>query len=215
MSKLILVRHGESEWNEKGLWSGWQDVVLTQKGKREAQNAAIALSDIPFHRAFTSPLRRAHETLEIIKKTLNLSTLPTIKSHHFKERHYGEFTGKNKMEIKKSMGEEKFLAIRRGWNEPITYGETLKDVFDRVMEGYNTYVLPEIKKGRNVLLVAHGNTIRALIKHLEQTTNEEIARIEVATGEVLVYTLTRKGKMIHKEKRAVNTSRNEIKERSL
>lgn len=213
-SYLVLVRHGESEWNAQGLWSGWYDIGLTKKGEREAKQAAVALSHISFHHAFTSPLQRAYKTLEIMKKILKYEKLPTTKSHHFKERHYGEFTGKNKWEIKSQVGEKNFLAIRRGWDVPIKYGETLKDVFDRVMEGYHTYILPEVKKGQNILFVAHGNTIRALVKHLEEFSDKEITHIELATGEVLIYELTSDGQVIKKEKRLVNKNNKKTKERS-
>lgn len=204
---LVLVRHGESVWNEKGLWTGWQDVPLSVKGRKEARFAAKTLADLKFDFAITSDLKRAHETLEIIKEELGLHALPTFKHHEYKERHYGIYTGKSKWDIKKEFGDEKFRKIRRHWSEPIPNGETLEDVYKRVTAHFNINVMPNIRKGLNVLIVAHGNTHRALIKHMENLSHEEIANIEMATGEVIVYKINEKGKVIHKEKRAVNKSR--------
>lgn len=202
MSKLALVRHGQSEWNKKGLWTGWKDIPLTLGGKEEARAAATVLQGISFHVSYTSDLRRASETLEIIKAELKL-VIPTFKHQALKERHYGEYTGKSKWEIQKLVGEEKFKKIRRGWDEPIKEGETLKEVYKRVVPFFRQSVLPQITVGRNVLLVSHGNTIRALIKHLENITDEAISEVEFATGEVLIYELDKKGKVLHTEKRLV------------
>lgn len=207
MSKLVLVRHGESEWNKKGLWTGWQDIPLTKKGKKEARKAGLALLDIQFHISFSSDLTRAFETLTIIKETLQIVDIPTIKHHTLKERHYGEFTGKSKREIQKKVGAEKFKRIRRGWNEPITGGETLKDVFSRVVPYFQESILPHITTGKNILLVAHGNTIRALIKHIEGISDDGIMEVELATGEVILYDIDTTGKMVHKEKRKLSAGR--------
>lgn len=203
MSKLVLVRHGESEWNSKGLWTGWQDVPLSKKGKKEARKAGLALLDIRFHISFSSDLTRALETLTIIKETLQIADIPTIKHHALKERHYGEFTGKSKREIQKKVGAEKFKRIRRGWNEPITGGETLKDVFSRVVPYFQELILPHLRGGKNVLLVAHGNTIRALVKHIEGVSDEDITEVEFRTGEVLIYEMDKTGKMMHTERKSV------------
>lgn len=204
---LVLVRHGESIWNEKGLWTGWQDIVLSKKGREEARLASKTLVDLKFDFAITSDLKRAHQTLEIIKEELGLHTLPTFKHKEYKERNYGIYTGKSKWDIKKEFGDEKFHKIRRHWNEPIPNGETLEDVYNRVVVHFNINVMPNIRRGLNVLIVAHGNTHRALIKHMENLSHEEIANIELATGEVIVYKINEKGEIIHKEKRAVNNSK--------
>ena len=207
MSKLALIRHGESQWNAKGLWTGWHDIGLTEKGREEARLAAKAISDITFHHGFTSDLKRAWETLEIIKQKLGLTKLPTRRHKEFKERHYGQYAGKNKWEIKEIVGDEKFLGIRRGWDVSIPEGETLKDVHKRVVKGYNKHILPHVKKGKNIIFAAHGNSIRALIKHLENVPDEDIASVEIATGEVYLYTLTLNGDVEKKEKRALNTDK--------
>ena len=201
---LVLVRHGESVWNEKGLWTGWQDVSLTAKGKQEAKEAAWVLKDIKFDLAVTSDLKRASETWEVIREELAIGIVQTISHHVYKERHYGIFTGKNKWEIKKQVGEAKFKRLRRGWDEPIPQGETLKDVYQRVIPHLSEHILPKVKKGSNVIIVAHGNTHRAIIKHLENISDESIIDIEMATGEVIVYNLDHQGKIVKKEKRTVN-----------
>ncbi len=206
MGKLVLIRHGESEWNKKGWWTGWRNVPLSEKGKLEAKNAAVALKDIEFHFTYTSDLVRASETLEIIKRELNITYLPTVSHKALKERDYGLLTGKSKWQILKKVGEEKFKKIRRGWEETIEGGETLRDVFNRVIPYYNQYIYPSLSSGKNVLLVAHGNSIRALIKHLESITNRGIEEVEIKTGEVIVYEIDQSGKIVKTEKRLINSN---------
>ncbi|KKS98316.1 MAG: phosphoglycerate mutase [Candidatus Gottesmanbacteria bacterium GW2011_GWA2_43_14] len=201
MSNLALVRHGESEWNAKGLWTGWTDIGLSEKGRDEARMAGRKLSGIGFHHGFTSDLSRAWQTLELIKETLKMQNMPTSRHPEFKERHYGIYTGQNKWQIKKKIGEKNFRELRRGWDVPIPEGETLKDVYVRVVRGFENYLLPEIGKNRNLILSAHGNSIRALIKHLENIPDNLISEVEVATGEVIIYILSESGKVINKEKR--------------
>jgi 2,3-bisphosphoglycerate-dependent phosphoglycerate mutase len=200
MSKLVLVRHGESEWNAKGVWTGWTDIPLTEKGREEAKKAASLLSDIHFDYTYTSKLVRASETLELMKKELHLS-VATIANFALNERDYGQFTGKNKWEIKKEIGDEAFQSLRRGWNSEVKGGETLKVVYDRVVPYFLSEVLPLLKKGKNVLVVAHGNSIRALVKYLESIPDEKIAEIEFKTGEIMLYEFDESGTVIHKERR--------------
>lgn len=204
LSHLVLIRHGESEWNAKGLWCGWIDIPLSNKGKQEAKLAASYIRDIKFDIAFTSDLIRASHTLEIIKQELNLLDLPTIVEPAFKERHYGIYAGKNKWEIKQKIGEEAFKRLRRGWDVAIPEGESLKDVYGRVIPKFNEHILPRIIQGANILFVAHGNSNRALMKHLEQIPDDLISEVEIATGEVLIYKLNSSGKIIGKEKRVMN-----------
>lgn len=204
MGRIVLIRHGSSVWNEKGLWTGWHDIPLSAKGKEEARMAAYAIKDIEFHISFTSDLSRAFQTLEIIKKELNLANLPITKHSALKERHYGEFAGISKWRVKKKVGEEKFKKLRRGWNSPIKGGETLKDVFARVVPYFKESINPHLSKGKNVLVVAHGNSIRAIIKHLEGLSNVKIEEVEIRTGEVLLYEIDRFGKIKSFEKRLVN-----------
>ena len=201
MSKIALVRHGQSEWNQKGFWTGWQDSPLSKKGEEEAKKAATILKDISFHLTFSSDLKRAYDTLEIIKKELKIQITPTISHQALKERHYGEYTGKNKWEIQKKVGEKRFKEIRRGWNYPIKDGETLKDVYDRVVPYFLKTILPHLTAGKDILIVAHGNSIMALIKHLERISDVDISEIELKTGEVIIYDIDLKGKIVKKERR--------------
>ncbi len=199
MAALALVRHGESTWNARGVWTGWKNPPLSKKGRQEAQDAAEQLRGIKFDIAFTSTLSRAKEALEIIKKTLGISDLPTIESPALNERNYGDYTGKNKWEVKKELGEEGFQQLRRGWDLPIPNGETLMDVYNRVVPYYKNEILPKIKQGENVLISAHGNSLRALVKYLDGLTDEEVENLEIATGEVIVYRIDREGKIVSKE----------------
>lgn len=206
MSYLILVRHGKSEWNEKGLWTGFVDVALTDEGRNEALRAAKTLIGIPIDLAYTSLLHRAQETLSIILHELKLS-VPVEKEFALNERDYGTFTGKDKWQVRKEVGEEKFQKIRRGWDYPIPSGESLKQVYDRVVPYYNRNIAPELSAGKNVLITASGNSLRALVKKLENISDDAIATIEIGTGEVWIYQLDENGLVIKKEIRAKNGAR--------
>lgn len=197
-SRLILIRHGESEWNALHKWTGWVDVGLSDNGRIEAKNAARLLQDIPLSRAFTSMLSRAIETLDIMLQQLHLS-IPVTKDHALDERNYGIYAGKNKLEIKAQIGEEEFFMLRRGWDYPIPEGESLKQVYTRVVPYYVSTILPFLKKGENIVIAAHGNSLRALMKHLEHVSDDDVANIELATGQIVVYTLDRQGNVLHKE----------------
>ena len=201
MGNLILLRHGESEWNAKGIWTGLIDIPLSEKGREESRRAADALKDIKLDIAYTSPLIRAKQTLDEIKRVLNYPKLEAIENKALNERDYGELTGKNKVEIKKKYGEEKFLQIRRGWNYPIQAGETLKDVYNRVVPYYKREILPKLKEGENVLIVAHGNSLRALVKYLENISDKDIENLEIATGEIYIYNIDGYGSVTSKETR--------------
>lgn len=202
MAKLVLVRHGKSAWNALGLWTGWTDVDLTKDGIAEAKTAGETLKDIHFDVAYTSLLKRAKQTLEEIKGVIGQKDLLTIEDGALNERNYGEYTGKNKWDIQKEVGEDRFLRIRRNWDEPIPKGETLKDVYHRVIPYYQAEILPRLEKGENVLLVAHGNSLRALVKYLETISDEGIATLEIATGEAYVYDIDEAGKVLKKSIRA-------------
>ena len=199
-SILALVRHGESEWNARGLWTGLTDIHLTGRGRQEARQAAGLIADLTFHLAYTSLLVRAHQTLEEILAELHIE-LPITRHHALNERHYGVHTGKNKWEVKKQVGDEVFMNIRRSWDFPISGGESLKDVHARVVPYFQTEIHQHLIAGKNILVVAHGNSIRALVKHLEDVPDDKIAEVEIATGEVLLYYLDNKGKVLKKESR--------------
>lgn len=187
MAKLFLVRHGQSEWNEKGLWTGLTDIPLSGKGKEEAEIAAQALYGTTIDIAYTSVLKRAIETLEIILTTLTIPTIPTTQTPALNERDYGEYTGKNKWDIEKEVGKEMFQKLRRSWDYPIPGGESLKNVYERVIPYFKTEILPKLTQGKNVLIVAHGNSLRALSKYLENISDDDIAALEIPTGQVIAY----------------------------
>lgn len=198
MAYLVLIRHGQSSWNARGVWTGITDVSLTDKGREEARAAAEAVKDINFQIAFVSPLKRSEETLQEMEKVFGYS-LPRIKSEAIIERDYGDYTGKNKWQVKKEVGEETFLKIRRSWDYPIPNGESMKDVYNRVVPYYQSTILPELKKGNNILVSAHGNSLRALVKFLDNISDEDIAKLEIPTGQVLVYSVDQDGRIISKE----------------
>jgi len=198
MSYLILIRHGESEWNEKGLWTGLTDIGLTEKGKEEARSAGKKLEGFSIDFAFISVLIRAKQTLDEIRNILGID-VPTIENKALNERDYGIYTGKNKWEIKKEVGDQQFSKIRRGWDIPIQNGESLKDVYNRVVPFYESEILTKLKSGKNVLVSAHGNSLRALVKYLENLSDSAVENLEIATGEIYIYSLDEQGTILSKE----------------
>ena len=209
MAKLILVRHAKSAWNATGQWTGLTDVSLSSDGRDQAASTAVHLDGIPIHKAYTSMLARAKETLDIIFEKLGV-TVPRIAHPALNERDYGEYTGKNKWQVKDEIGEERFLRVRRGWDEPIPGGEMLKDVHDRVVPYYKDTIHPDLLAGYNVCIVAHGNSLRALVKHLEAISEEDIADLEIGVGEAHVYEFDAKGNITNKEIRAENEQKGKI-----
>lgn len=187
MAKLFLVRHGKSEWNLLGKWTGHTDVHIIDEGKAEARRAGTVLRDVEIHSAHLSELQRTHETFAEIASELTHEVKKIQKHAALNERHYGVYTGKNKWEVKESVGGEQFQAIRRGWESEVPEGETLKMVHDRVVPYFEREILPELTRGDNVLVVSHGNTLRALVKYLDKLTDEQVTTLEIGTGEVYCY----------------------------
>ncbi len=198
MAYLVLVRHGQSEWNALGLWTGQTDVALTKQGREEARKAAKALADIELHKAHTSNLKRAQETLEEIKSALNHTELDTMQHKALTERHYGDYTAKNKWEVKEMLGDEEFTKLRRNWDHPVPNGETLKDVHNRVLPYFEEHILQDLKAGKNIIVSAHGNSLRALMKHLEQIAEDNVDKVEIGTGELHIYEINEDGKVLSK-----------------
>lgn len=199
MAQLILVRHGESLWNKEGKWTGLTDIELSKKGKQEARQAAATLQDTPFDLAYSSALLRAQQTLSEMLTYLGKKDVPITVSDALDERDYGTYTGKNKWEVKKEVGNEQFHKIRRSWDYPIPGGESLQDVYNRVVPYYQKTILPQLQAGHNVIIAAHGNSLRALIKYLEHIADENIASVELGTGEVYLYTIDAQGTVTNKE----------------
>jgi 2,3-bisphosphoglycerate-dependent phosphoglycerate mutase len=204
MAYLVLVRHGESQFNAKSLWTGTWDVPLTDKGRHEAELMARAIRDVKPAAAFTSNLSRATETLTIILAHNHWKPKVTADAA-LQERDYGDLTGMNKWVVEQQHGAEQFTKWRRGWNEPVPGGETLKDVYKRVVPYFEKHVLPELKHGHNVLIVAHGNSLRALMKSLDHLSDLGVEQLEMPFGNVLIYTFDRHGATTTKENRQINT----------
>ncbi len=211
MSHLILVRHGQSLWNLENRFTGWVDVELSKNGREEASKAGKLIKNlkIDFGMFYTSYLKRANETLNIILKEINVENNQVVKAWELNERHYGNLTGLNKDEMKKKLSEEKVHQLRRSWDIPpekldkdspyhplnniiykdipknlIPDTESLKDTYDRVIPYYKTYIMENIKN--NVLISAHGNSIRALCKFLFNLDNKDISKLEIPTGNPLI-----------------------------
>ena len=200
---LVLVRHGQSEWNLKNLFTGWRDVGLSEKGVAEARAAGKKLKDrgFQFDVAYTSALSRAQHTLTLMLEELGQQGLPTFKDQALNERDYGDLTGLNKDDARKKWGEAQVHIWRRSFDVPPPGGESLKDTAARTLPYYNETIWPEVKNGRNVIIAAHGNSLRSMIMQLDKLTPEQILKVELGTGVPIVYRLDADGGVI--EKRAL------------
>ena len=189
MSKLILIRHGQSEWNELNLFTGWKNPGLTKKGEKEATDAGKLLREkgIIFDIAFTSALKRAQDTLTIILKEIDQTSLKIIKDQSLNKRDYGDLSGLNKDEARKKWGEDKVHQWRRSFDVPPPGGESLRNTADRVMPYYERNIVPRINEGLNILITAHGNSLRSLVMHLDNISSEDIVKLEIGTGVPLIY----------------------------
>ncbi len=201
---LILVRHGESLWNAQNVWTGLTDIGLSDNGKIEAAKAAKQLTNRAISRAFTSELSRAQQTLFIILEELGYSQIPIAKNSALNERDYGIYTGKNKTQVQAELGESGYKALRRGWDTVVPQGENLKQVYDRVIPYYTESILPFLMSGECVLVVAHGNSLRALIKFLENISDSDIEKVELKTGELLIYKIDMEGHVSSRQKKNAN-----------
>lgn len=187
MTKLFLVRHGQSQWNLENRFTGWQDVDITKLGQQEARQAGIALKSETIDVAFTSKLIRAQHTLKIILNETGKEDTPVIIDRALNERAYGMLEGLNKTETAEKYGAEQVHIWRRSFDVAPPGGESLKDTYDRVIPYFENFIQPQLQQQKNVLIVAHGNSLRALIMYLEELTPEEILQREIATGEPLTY----------------------------
>ena len=203
---LLLVRHTESEWNVLGKWTGRTDVHLTDKGRKEAAALGDVIRDITIHHAYTSEQIRTIETLTHMLERAGKDTTPYEHSAHPNERDYGDYTGLNKWDVLEQLGEDVFTKIRRSWNHPIPNGETLEKVYERAVPFYKEYILPRLLRGENILIISHGNTLRSLIKYLEDISNEDIANVEMAFGQILLYRVKPDGRHHSKEVRQIETT---------
>ena len=197
---LILVRHGQSEWNAKNLFTGWKDPDLTEKGLLEAKIAGeqIAAEDINFDIMFTSVLSRAQRTGQIILEGINQTHINVIKNQALNERNYGSLAGLNKDDARKKWGEEQVHIWRRSFDIPPPEGESLKNTAERVLPYFNEEIMPKIKNGSNILIAAHGNSLRALIMELDSISSEEIVKLEIPTGAPIQYQFNENGEVLSK-----------------
>lgn len=219
-ANLVLLRHGESLWNKKGLFTGWVDIGLSKKGEKEARQAGRLFKQrgYTFDRAYTSVLKRAIKTLNLVRIEAKILKLPTVRSWRLNERHYGALQGKGKKAILEEFGPDQFQAWRRGFStrpplllkpmkgqcSPRSCGltisefpkaESLKDTYNRVIPFWKKEILPALKKGENIIISAHGNSLRALIKYLEDINDTKIAELEIPTGKPLCYQISPKGEV--------------------
>ena len=188
---LVLVRHGQSEWNLKNLFTGWRDVDLTEKGIDEARAGGRKLKaqGLQFDIAFTSALKRAQRTLDLILEEIGQTSLPVIKDQALNERDYGDLVGLNKDDARKKWGEEQVHIWRRSYDVAPPGGESLKDTAARVLPYYIQEILPRVLRGERVLVAAHGNSLRALAMVLDRHTTESILQLNLETGVPMIYRL--------------------------
>ena len=198
---LVLVRHGQSEWNLKNLFTGWRDVDLSPKGVEEAKEAGRRLKaqGLAFDVAFTSALIRAQRTLDLVLEELGQTGLSTTKDQALNERDYGDLSGLNKDDARKKWGEEQVHIWRRSYDVAPPGGESLKDTVARALPYYCQNILPEVLRGQRVLVAAHGNSLRALVMVLDKLTPKTIPQMELETGVPLVYRLNADSTVASKE----------------
>lgn len=188
MAKLVIVRHGQSQWNLENRFTGWVDVDLAPKGIEEAHAAGQKLKGYEFDMAFTSALKRAQRTLDIILEEMGVE-LPITRNEALNERMYGDLQGMNKDEAREKFGEEQVHIWRRSYDTPPPGGESLKLTADRVLPYFEKEIVPQLKAGKNIIIAAHGNSLRALVMSLEDLTPEQILKTEIPTGAPRLYEL--------------------------
>jgi len=187
MAQLILLRHLESQWNKENRFTGWTDVSLSEEGVKSAEKVAKKILGFRINKVYTSPLIRNKKTVSLILEKLNKEYLPVFIDKALDERNYGDLQGFNKDEIKVKYGEEQVRLWRRSWEYSPPGGESLKDVYNRVVPFYKNNIQNDLKENKNVLVVASHNSLRALVKYLEKISNEDIINLEIPTGSLRVY----------------------------
>ena len=201
MVYLALVRHGQSIWNLQNRFTGWIDVPLSPHGEEEAHQAAEQLrqAQISFERAYTSSLVRAQQTLDILLLDLNQTSIPVLKDAALNERHYGELQGMNKDEMRKKYGSEQVQLWRRSYDVRPPGGECLADTAARAWPFYQRVIVPDLQAGKNVLISAHGNSLRAIVMHLDGLSKEQVMALEIPTGVPYIYEFDKSLRILAKE----------------
>ena len=208
MGRLVLIRHGQSQWNLENRFTGWVDVPLTDAGRAEARRGAELIRSLRFDRAFTSVLRRAQETLTIVLEVIGQPNLPIEADAALNERHYGALQGLNKAETAEKYGEEQVRIWRRSydvpppkektsWN-PEGISESLKDTAARTLPYFTSKILPLVQAGQSILVVAHGNSLRSIVMHLDTLTKEQVLQLNLATGAPIIYEIDQRGRILGK-----------------
>lgn len=187
MSLLILLRHGQSQWNLENRFTGWVDVPLSPKGEKEARSAGQKLKTYKIDKAYTSALKRAQETLRLALEEAGKTSIPIEKNQALNERRYGDLQGLNKTETAKKFGEEQVRLWRRSYDVAPPGGESLKDTAARTLPYFERKILPDLKTGKNILIAAHGNSLRSITMYLEKLSKEEVLALEIPTGVPIVY----------------------------
>ena len=200
MASLILVRHGQSQWNKKNIFTGWKNPDLTELGIKEAIKAGIALkkSGYKFDLMFTSVLLRAIRTGKLILEELDQKDLKVIENEALNERDYGDLSGLNKDEAKKRWGSDQVHTWRRSFDTPPPQGESLKNTAERVLPYFSENILPLIRKNQEIIVAAHGNSLRALVMHLDNLSPDEVVRLEIPTGMPICYQINNQGQVQNK-----------------
>jgi 2,3-bisphosphoglycerate-dependent phosphoglycerate mutase len=196
MAQLVLLRHGESQWNLENRFTGWVDVPLSPKGEQEAREAGQKLKAFRFDRAYTSVLKRAIDTLQIVLEVIGQTGIPIEKDQALNERLYGDLQGLNKAETAKKYGEQQVKIWRRSYDTRPPGGESLKDTAERVLPYYEKHIRPQVLAGKTILVSAHGNSLRALVMHLDRLTREEVLELNIPTGVPLLYEFDKAGKVL-------------------
>lgn len=206
--KLIIARHHESDWNKQGLWTGIRDRHLTEYGFEKSREMGLLIKDIHIDKAFASMQVRSIETLSSMLEVMEQYHVKAEHSDTLNERDYGDYTAMNKWDVEKLIGVEEWDKLRREWDYPVPNGETLKMVYARVVPFFLEKIVPPVINGENVLVVAHGNSIRALMKYIEGISDDNIKNLEMLFGAVIIYEIDKNGHKISKEVRQVNSSVN-------
>jgi 2,3-bisphosphoglycerate-dependent phosphoglycerate mutase len=198
VSKLVLIRHGQSLWNLENRFTGWVDVPLTDKGRAEARAGGMLIRDITFDVAYTSVLSRAEESLAIVLEVIEQKP-PIIRDQALNERHYGDLQGLNKAEMAERFGKEQVQLWRRSYDVRPPNGEALMHTAERTLPFFERAILGDIRQDKNVLVVAHGNSNRSIVMRLDNLTPEEVVRLELGTGMPIVYSMSPRGEVESKE----------------
>lgn len=198
MTQLVLIRHGQSQWNLENKFTGWIDIPLSPKGEEEAREAGEKIKNFKFDKVYTSVLERAIKTYEIAAEVAGFKNLPVEKDKALNERMYGDLQGLNKDDMRKKFGAEQVHIWRRSFDVPPPNGESLKNTAERVLPYWRSHIEPDLKAGKNILVVAHGNSLRALIMHLDNLTGEEVVKLEIPTGIPILYEFDKGMKVVKK-----------------